>query len=87
MINAGNSGASRGSQPGRGHGNPSSGWHVQRLSPDELLLVAVSLRELRQRLDRVRGRLAELEAVAQSASGRTNCSTRESRSSMRSRSS
>ncbi len=58
-----------------------------QLSPAELAEIAVSLRELAERLGGFRQRLAELESVAQDLSGSTSRSTRARRSSTRSRSS
>jgi len=57
------------------------------LTPEELAVVTAGLRQLAGRLDRIRGRLGELEQAAQSWSGSTRRSTRDSRSPKRSRSS
>jgi hypothetical protein len=60
---------------------------VAQLSPAELAEIAVGVRELAERLDGFRQRLAALERGAQALSGSTSRSTRARRSSTRSRSS
>jgi hypothetical protein len=60
---------------------------ADHLSPEELAVIAASLRELADRLDGFRQRLAALEITVQASSGSTTRSTRASRSSMRPRSS
>lgn len=69
-------------QPGRA----AHGLRTDQLSPEELAIIAASLRELADRLDGFRQRLSALETAVQ-ASGSTTRSTRASRSSIRPRSS
>ena len=57
------------------------------LTPEQLAVIAVSLAELAGRVESIRQRLAVLEAAVQSSRGSTICSTRDSRSSTRPRSS
>jgi hypothetical protein len=70
-------------QPGRA----ARGLRTDHLSPEELAIIAASLRELADRLDGFRQRLSALETAVQASSGSTTRSTRASRSSIRPRSS
>jgi hypothetical protein len=60
---------------------------TDHLTPEELAVIAASLRELADRLDEFRQRLAVLDTAVQAPSGSTTRSTRVRRSSIRSRSS
>ena len=71
----------------RDGGSPASGVLFARLAQAELAAVTANLRELAERLGRFRDRLAALEAAVQSSPGAASRSSRDSRSSNRSRSS
>ncbi len=60
---------------------------ADHLTSEELAVIAASLRELADRLDEFRQRLAVLDTAVQASSGSTTRSTRVRRSSIRSRSS
>lgn len=71
-----------------GHGRDGRGAlapRPDRLTPAELAVIAVSLREVADRLEGFRQRLAVLDAAVQASSGSTSRSTRAMRSSIRSR--
>ena len=88
MANPGDTGTRAASEVDRGGpASMASGLNAGQLSPGELAAVLVRLRALGRRLDQFRERLSVLEAAAQSASGGTSRSIRDSRSSNRSRSS
>ena len=71
----------------RSGGSPAAGVPSARLTQAELAAVTASLRELAGRLGRFCDRLGALEAAVQSSRVATKRSSRDSRSSKRSRSS